>query len=68
MEIDVSIERIDNGYIITGNDSTKTRTYYPSLEKFAWSWIVEQLKERDRSIREHAIPDEPFTFKLKSDL
>lgn len=57
MEIDVQIERIDNGYIVTGNDSTKNRTYYPSLEKFAESWVIEVLRERDRSIREHELPD-----------
>jgi len=68
MEIDVQIERIDNGYIVTGNDSTKTRTFYPTLEKFAEAWIVEQLRERDRSIREHYTPERPFNFKLTSDL
>lgn len=68
MEIDVQIERIDNGYIVTGNDSTKNRTYYPSLEKFAEAWIVENLRESDRAIREHKMPEKPFTFRLTSDL
>lgn len=68
MEIDVQIERIDNGYIVTGNDSTKNRIYYPSLEKFAEAWIVEKLREHDRSIREHGMPEKPFSFRLVSDL
>lgn len=68
MEIDVQIERIDNGYIVTGNDSTKTRTYFPSLEKFAEARIIENLRDIDKSIREHKQPDNPFTFKLISDL
>lgn len=68
MEIDVKIERIDNGYIVTGNDSTKTRTFYPNLVNFAECWIIEQLKERDKSIREHTAPEKPFSFKLTSDL
>ena len=68
MEINVKIERIDNGYIVTGLDSMETRTYYPSLENFAECWIIEQLKERDKSIREHTTPKKPFIFKLTSDL
>lgn len=64
MEIDVQIERINNGYIVTGNDSTQSRTYYPSLEKFAEARIVEQLREHDRTIREHEMPEKPFTFRL----
>ena len=68
MEIDVQIERIRNGYVITGNDSTKQRTFYPTLEAFASTWIVENLREKDKQIQEHETPDEPFTFKLVSDL
>lgn len=68
MEIYVTIERIDNGYIVTGNDITKTKTYYPSLVNFAECWIIEQLKERDKLIREHSTPEKPFSFKLTSDL
>jgi hypothetical protein len=68
MNIDVEIERINNGYIVTGNDSTKARTYYPSLEKFAEEWIVDVLRVHDRSIREHEKPAEPFRFQLSSDL
>ncbi len=68
MEIDVEIERIDNGYIVTSNDSARSRTYYRNLEDFATVWIVETLREADKSISHCEPPAEPFTFKLKSDL
>jgi len=68
MEIDVEIERIDNGYIITGNDSTRNRMFYPTLEDFANAWIIEELKERHKEISECKTPDAPFFFKLKTDL
>lgn len=68
MEIDVSIERIDNGYVVIGKDSSKSRIYYPSLEDFANSYILENLREIDKQIKEHEIPKKPFTFKLVSDL
>ena len=68
MKIDVSIERISNGYIVTGNDSTREKRYYPNLEAFAEVWIIELLRESDICIREHEAPTKPFHFKLESDL
>jgi hypothetical protein len=68
MDIDVKIERIGNGYIVTDNDSMKNKHYYATLERFAVALIVEQLRECDRSICEHKAPDKPFYFKLSSDL
>jgi len=65
MNLDVTIERINNGYIITNN---QTRTYCQNLEKFVEQYIMEELKERDMSIREHELPDELFTFKLSGNL
>lgn len=68
MEIDVSIERIDNGYIVTDNSTDAGRSYYRSLEDFVNCRVIEDLKEKDKSIREHARPNEPFRFKLVTDL
>lgn len=68
MEVDVQIERIDNGYIVTGNDSTKNRTYYQNLETFLEARVMEELRDRDRLICEREMPDKPFSFRLVSDL
>lgn len=68
MNIDVSIEVIDNGFIVTGNDSTKTKRYFSSLESFVTSEILEQAKEKGREIRHHELPEKPFSFKLTTDL
>lgn len=78
MEIDVQIERIDNGYIVTGNDSTRNRMYYPNIEAFVKDRVLEELKHRDEAARPNgelwgaqrsgASPEQPFTFKLVSDL
>lgn len=68
MEIDITIERIDNGYILSGKGVTAGKHYYKDLETFAMLNIVENLREIDKQIKEHQIPKEPFTFKLVSDL
>jgi len=68
MEIDVTIERIDNGYIVTGNDSTKNKHYYETLEKFVETRILEDIRQKDREIREHEIPAHSYVLKLTTDL
>ena len=52
MNIDVTIERIENGFIITGNDSCQVPRYYPTLEKFVIGQIVEEMQEEDKMHRE----------------
>lgn len=68
MEIDVSIERIANGYVVTENGDVKAKTYYESLEAFANARIIEELREIGKKIHHSHTPDKPFTFTLKSDL
>lgn len=68
MEIDVTIERIDNGYILSGKGVTKGKHYFKDLETFGMVAIVEELRELDKIIREHEKPKDPFTFKLVSNL
>lgn len=68
MEIDITIERIDNGYILSGKGVTTGKHYFKDLETFANVVLVEELREIDKRIMEHEKPKEPFTFKLVSDL
>jgi len=68
MEIDVKIERIENGYIVTGNDSAETKMFYPSLATFAECQIIEYLRDRDKSIREHSVSKKSFNMKFTCDL
>ncbi len=51
--IDVHIERIQNGYIVTENDSTNCRRYYSSLESFVKLAMLDLAKEEDRYFSEH---------------
>ncbi len=51
MNIDVSIEAFDSGYIITGNDSTKGKRYFSSLESFVTYEILESAREKDTDIK-----------------
>jgi hypothetical protein len=53
INIDVEIERISNGYIATGNDSTKQRCYYRSLVEFAESVLLQELHNQDKYFKEH---------------
>ncbi len=52
MEIDIDIERISNGFIVTGNDETRVKTFYPTVEKIIESLIVEDIRLIDKSFRE----------------
>ena len=65
MNIDVTIERIANGFIITGNDSTREPTYYPTLEKFVIGHIVEQMQEEDKMHRECETLGLKYTLKAE---
>lgn len=47
MNIDYKIERIQNGYIVTGNDSSKTKRYFKSLGDIIQSEIMEPLVDRN---------------------
>jgi len=67
MNLNVIIERIGNGYIVTEKDGSG-KWFYASLEKFAETWIIAPLKEQDASIRHHSVPEQPFYLKLESDL
>jgi hypothetical protein len=68
MNIDVSIEVIDNGYIVTGNDSTKSKRYFSSIESFVTSEILEAAKGIDREMKRFEESKQPFSFKLTTDL
>ncbi|SEQ48059.1 hypothetical protein SAMN03080615_01617 [Amphritea atlantica] len=65
MEIDVQIERISNGFIVTGNDSTRTKQYYPSMESFVEDWVIDPIKDADKYFKEHNADGEIRRFKLK---
>ena len=52
MHINVTVERIANGFIITENKPDKMPTYYPTLEKFVIGHIVEDMQKEDKMHRE----------------
>lgn len=68
MEIDVKIERIENGYIVTDIDSTGNKCFYASLEDFATCRVVENLREKCSDIKHSEAQGETYTFKLTTDL
>ncbi len=68
MKINVKIERIENGYIVTNKGDKKSKRFYKTLEAFALGNIVEELMDRDRCIRQHSMPNKPFSFRLSTDL
>ena len=68
MDIDIQIERIDNGFILTGKGVTAGKHYYKDLETFVMLSIVEEIREIDKKIKESKMPEEPFIFKLSSNL
>ena len=53
LNIDVTIERISNGYIVTGNDSSQEKRYYPTLVDFNQYLFEEYMRDKDKMFREH---------------
>ena len=64
MEIDVEIERISNGFIVTGKDSSNSKEYFPTLEKYLEARLMEQVKEIDKYHREHNTDGETQILKF----
>ena len=64
MEVDYTIERIENGYIATGNDSTKAKNYYSTIQAFIAARITEEIAEIENDHR-HGGTTEGNTFDLK---
>lgn len=48
MNLDVTIERIENGYIVTGLKDSQDKHFYQSLEKFCADHITEEIREKDK--------------------
>jgi len=51
MNLDLTIERISNGFIATTEN--KQKTYYPTLKAIVECLIVEPIMEADRKHQEH---------------
>ena len=65
MYIDVIVERINNGFIVTENSANKMPTYYPTLEKFVIGHIVEKMQEVDKMHRECETLGLKYTLKAE---
>lgn len=51
VDIDVEIERIENGFIITNGENRKQ--YYSSMREFCNYHICEIIDKADKDFREH---------------
>ena len=67
LNIDVKIERISNGYIVTDNDSTKVKRYYSSLADFCELQFNEYMQEKDKMFREYDADGTQLVFTAKLD-
>lgn len=52
INVDVDIERISNGYVVTGNDSTRQKRYYVSLTDFIEISLKDDLLEIQNMYRQ----------------
>jgi hypothetical protein len=67
LKYDLTIERIDNGYIFSGEGVTDGKHYYRNLEAFGNS-LIEELRDIEKVIQEHEKAEKLFKFKLDTDL
>jgi len=63
LNIDVEIERISNGYIVTNNDDSCTKQYYSTLVEFSKSQFEEYMADQDRYFKEHDADGSKLIFK-----
>ena len=68
MEIDVVIEPIDNGYIVSGKGVTEGKRYFKNLETFCNNIIMEEIKTFDSRVIHHEKNYESFKFCLFIDI
>ena len=64
LDLDYKIERIENGYIITGNDSTKTKRFYPTIREFINAQIEETLCDLEFLNKTHDESGTEYEFKM----
>jgi len=67
MKINAKLERISNGFIATfiedsPNNNTGQKVYYPSLPDFVRSQFEDEMRDMDRSIKEHDSEGSVITF------
>ena len=63
-KIDYKIEKISNGYLATGNDSTKQKTHYNSIEDFIHANMIEFIQDTERYFKEHDADGEEFDITI----
>ena len=68
MKLDISIEVIDNGYIVSGEGVTNGKHYVRSLEGFFTEMISEHMRIKDKSIAQHEETGETYKLTLETDL
>lgn len=64
MNIDASIKRISNGYIIKNKDNPEAEVFYQSLREYCEAVVSEGFKDKDKYFREHDADGEIFTVTL----
>ena len=67
MKIDYEIECIQNGYIATGNDSTKCKTFYKSIEEFLSHNTTDKIKELQNTHFHHHIDGKKYRITMSID-
>ena len=68
MKLDISIEVIDNGYIVSGEGVTSGKRYARSLEGFFTEMISECMRDADTVIKEHELIGNVYKLTLDTDL
>ena len=66
INIDASIEKISNGFVVTCIKGGNYKRYYPSIEDFVKVEIMEEIKVQDREFLEREQVGTSVSFSLKS--
>ena len=53
MKIDYELERIQNGYIAKGNDSTQCKIYYETIKEFLAATTADHINELQETHKHH---------------
>ena len=66
LNVDLKVRRISSGYIVTGNDSSKTQTFYKTLPELMVSLTEYEARDSEKDFVESLAEGYEFDLIIKT--
>ena len=64
MKLNYEIERIENGYIATGNDSTKVKRFYKTIDDFIKENTADEIESLHEEHKHNDCHGQKIAFRM----